>query len=68
MIESAEKIANGEEVEIAHLDKKKTQIDELVNAFSLMTNELKQNLNEMGKQKKQIETILLHMTDGIIAF
>lgn len=68
LIESAEKIANGEEVEIAHLDTKKTQIDELVNAFSLMTNELKQNLNEMGKQKKQIETILLHMTDGIIAF
>lgn len=68
LIESAEKIANGEEVEIAHLDKKKTQIDELVNAFSLMTKELKQNLNEMGKQKKQIETILLHMTDGIIAF
>lgn len=68
LIESAEKIANGEEVEIVHLDKKKTQIDELVNAFSLMTNELKQNLNEMGKQKKQIETILLHMTDGIIAF
>ncbi len=68
LIESAEKIANGEEVEIEHLDKKKTQIDELVNAFSLMTKELKQNLNEMGKQKKQIETILLHMTDGIIAF
>mgnify|MGYP002330292226 FL=1 len=22
----------------------------------------------MGKQKRQIETILLHMTDGIIAF
>ena len=37
LIESAEKIAKGEEVEIAHLDKKKTQIDELVNAFSLMT-------------------------------
>lgn len=68
LIESAEKIANGEEIEINHLEKKKTQIDELVNAFSLMTNELKQNLNEMGKQKKQIETILLHMTDGIIAF
>lgn len=33
-----------------------------------MTKELKQNLNEVAKQKKQIETILLHMTDGIIAF
>lgn len=68
LIESAEKIANGEEIEITHQNSKKTEVDELVNAFSLMTNELKQNLNEMGKQKKQIETILLHMTDGIIAF
>ena len=33
-----------------------------------MTNELKQNLNEVARQKRQIETILLHMTDGIIAF
>lgn len=68
LIENAEKIANGEEIEINTSGKKKTQIDDLVNAFSLMTNELKQNLTEMGKQKKQMETILLHMTDGIIAF
>lgn len=68
LIQSAEKIANGEEIEIENPNQKKTEIDELVNAFSLMTKELKQNLNEMGKQKKQIETILLHMTDGIIAF
>ena len=68
LIQNAQKIAAGEEIEIEDSDKKNTQIDELVNAFSLMTTELKQNLNEMGKQKKQIETILLHMTDGIIAF
>ena len=68
LIQNAEKIANGEEIEIAETGKEKTQVDELVNAFSLMTTELKQNLNEMGKQKKQIETILLHMTDGIVAF
>ena len=68
LIESAEKIASGEEVEINNQEKKKTEVDDLVNAFSLMTNELKQNLNEMVKQKKQIETILLHVTDGIIAF
>ena len=30
--------------------------------------ELKENLNEMTRQKKQIETMILHMTDGIIAF
>ena len=68
LIESAEKVANGEEIEISNQEKKKTEVDGLVNAFSLMTNELKQNLNEMVKQKKQIETILLHVTDGIIAF
>ena len=68
LIQSAEKIAGGEEIQIEETGKDETQVDELVNAFRLMTGELKQNLNEMGKQKKQIETILLHMTDGIIAF
>ena len=68
LIENAEKIAKGEEVKIEKVGQKQSQVAELVNAFSLMTTELKQNLNEMGKQKKQIETILLHMTDGIIAF
>ena len=33
-----------------------------------MTAGLKENLNEVTRQKKQIETILQHMTDGIIAF
>ena len=33
-----------------------------------MTSEMKENLNEATRQKKQMETILLHMTDGIIAF
>ena len=42
--------------------------DEVVSAFNMMTEELKENLNEMTRQKKQIETIILHMTDGIIAF
>ncbi len=40
----------------------------MVNAFYMMTKELKENLNEVSKRKNQIETILLHMTDGIIAF
>ena len=68
LIQNSEKIANGEDIEFEEIDKKQTQITELVNAFNLMTNELKQNLNEVAKQKRQIETILLHMTDGIIAF
>ena len=53
LIESAEKVANGEEIEISNQENKKTEVDGLVNAFSLMTNELKQNLNEMVKQKSK---------------
>ena len=33
-----------------------------------MTTELKDKLSDVQKQKNQIETILLHVTDGIIAF
>ena len=68
MIKSVEKITAGEDVKLESENGTDTQIGELVNAFTLMTNELKQNINEIERQKKQIETILLHMTDGVIAF
>ena len=69
LIKSAEKIAAGESTEITYLsDKQEGEVGDLVKAFSLMTNELQENFNEATRQKKQIETILLHMTDGIIAF
>ncbi len=42
--------------------------DELVDTFNAMTEELQGSLNEMSRQKKQIETIISHMNDGIIAF
>ena len=42
-----------------------TNIEDLLGA---MTTELKEKLSEVSTQKNQIETILLHMTDGIIAF
>lgn len=48
--------------------KGKSEFDDLTNAFGVMNNELTENLNEATRQKKQIEAILLHMTDGIIAF
>lgn len=66
LIDSAPKIAAGENLEIEN--SKKTNVDDLTGAFNLMTNELKENLKEVNRQKRQIETILLHMTDGIIAF
>ena len=71
LINSAKKIADGTEIEeIKYIEEKKTktEIDELVSAFNSMTSRLKDNLNEVTRQKKQIETILLHVTDGIVAF
>ena len=66
LIDSAPKIAAGESLGLEN--GKKTNVDELTGAFNLMTNELRENLKEVNRQKRQIETILLHMTDGIIAF
>ena len=70
LISNAKKIADGEEtqIKIAKQEEARTEIDELGNAFDKVTQGLQENLNEVTRQKRQIETILLHMTDGIIAF
>ncbi len=70
LISNAKKITAGEDIEVKELEKakKQSEVDDLVNAFYMMTKELKENLNEVSRKKNQIETILLHMTDGIIAF
>ena len=72
LIKSAEMITKGEEVDQKFIGEskkhKRSEIDDLVDAFSLIHTELKENLNEVTRQKNQIETILLHMTDGVIAF
>lgn len=65
LISDAEKMVSNEN----KVEKQKNKdTDEVVNAFNMVTEELKENLNEMTRQKKQIETMILHMTDGIIAF
>ena len=72
LIKSATMIADGSnldrETNYIKEKKAKTDVDEIYNAFNLVTESLKENLNEVTRQKNQIETILLHMTDGIIAF
>lgn len=67
LIASAKKVATGEENNINETKSAK-EVDGIAGALGMMTNELKENLSEVSRQKKQIETILLHMTDGIIAF
>lgn len=64
LIESAEEVTDDEN-KGKNKKKKDANLEEV---FGIMTNELKEKLNEVSTQKNQIETILLHMTDGIIAF
>ena len=70
LTKSAEQVAKGGQYQIKYLNdgKNKTEVDELTKAFGMMHDELNENLKEVSRQKKQIETILLHMSDGILAF
>ena len=70
LTKNATEIAEGKMVDMNNMipQKIRTDIDDLVQAFCKMNNELNEKFNEATRQKKQIETILLHMTDGIIAF
>ena len=76
LIKSAEKItedekkkdkSNSSKEEIKR-SKNKKDMTNIENVIGTMTTELKEKLSEVSTQKNQIETILLHMTDGIIAF
>ncbi len=68
LIKSAEKITGEESIEKLKKGKKGKETKDLENVLGIMTTELKEKLSEVSTQKNQIETILLHMTDGIIAF
>lgn len=69
LIRSAEKIAEEDKNGKKLLKTKKgNEAQDLENVLGVMTTELKDKLSEVSTQKNQIETILLHMTDGIIAF
>lgn len=44
------------------------ETNEFVNAFKLITTEINEELTNVKEEKRQIENILLHMSDGVIAF
>ena len=72
LIKSAEKIAEDEQKHKGKIklikEKKNNEVGNIEEVIDMMTVELKEKLSEVSTQKNQIETILLHMTDGIIAF
>ncbi len=68
LIESAEQITEEDKNVKKFFNKKDKKHQNFEKLFGAMTSELKDKLSEVSTQKNQIETILLHMTDGIIAF
>ena len=66
LVKDAGKFVTGEDNKEKLQDNKNR--DDFLVAFDEATLEIKEHLKDVDKQKKQIETILLHMTDGILAF
>lgn len=61
-------IQSAKQIDQTFTENAKNDIDELTNAFDAVNSGLKENFNEVISQKKQMETILRYMNDGIVAF
>lgn len=66
----AESIANGSVEQIALSSKSHAgyEISKLIDTFNVMINQTKDNMNEISSEKNKLETILLHLADGVLAF
>ena len=63
----SKRIASGDfesKIEVSGND----EIAKLTQTFNTMAEELKNTLNEIQSEKEKVETILLYMTDGVVAF
>lgn len=63
-------VIKGNDVKIDEIETHgiKNEVYDLVEKFRFLSNQLNENVNEISNQKAQIETILLHMSDGVMAF
>ena len=68
IVKNAGKLVTGNQPEVKLLQEGNRVKNEFMSAFDEATLEMREHLKDVDRQKKQIETILLHMTDGIIAF
>ena len=59
-------IAENSSIKSAQMNNKKN--DDFMSAFYDSTQEIREQLKAVDRQKNQIETILQYMTDGIVAF
>ena len=44
------------------------EVRRLVESFNLMIGQIKNNLSEISSEKNKLEAILLHLSDGVLAF
>ncbi len=70
LTKETEKIAKGDidGVKLPDRNKAGYEISKLIETFSSMTTQIRNNLNEISSEKSKLETILLHLTDGVLAF
>lgn len=69
--QKAKMIAEGDidqQLELADKKSAGYEISRLIESFNIMTSQIKNNLNEIYSEKNKLETILLHLTDGVLAF
>lgn len=67
LIKSTEKMAAGEFENIVD-NQSGDELGKLTNSFNYMSNELKNTLSEISRERSKLVTILLHMVNGVIAF
>ena len=67
----AQLIAAGDDIREIVLDdsqRNEYEVIRLVDSFNLMIREIKNNLSEISNEKNKLEAILLHLSDGVLAF
>ena len=67
LTEGAERVAEGDfsyKLEVASRD----EIGVLTNTFNVMAQQLQETLAEVENERNKLNTLFLHMTDGVVAF
>lgn len=70
LTEGLKGIAKGKDIDLRKISigNENKEVKDLLDAFSLITDQLKYKLKEVDSKKNQIQIILQHMSDGIVVF
>ncbi len=70
LTKKAEMMAQGNISLVTLKDKEKAgyEIAKLIDTFNLIMEQIQNNMNEISSEKNKLETILMHLNDGVLAF